>query len=271
MLSSPARTVDTALVLTERRGAVFVVWFHRPERLNAWTDALEDAYFDVLEAAEADPGTRAVVVTGAGRGFCAGADMEVLAAAPRASPEQLARARPRHWPMLLKTPIVAAVNGPAAGLGLVEALFCDVRFASPAAVFLTSFVRRGLIAEYGCAWLLQRLVGHGRATDLLLSGRRVEADEAHRIGLVDHLVPAEQLLDAAVSYADELATWCSPSSIATIKGQLARDAGRLFDESVMDADVLMRASLLGPDLAEGVASFVERRPPFFNPLLHQGS
>ncbi len=253
-------------VLTERRGAVLLVTLNRPERLNAWTAAMEDAYFDALLAADADPDVRAVVVTGAGRGFCAGADMDDLGRASQATEADLERARPRHLPLTLRTPLVAAVNGPAAGLGMVEALYCDVRFASPEAAFLTAFARRGLVAEYGLAWLLPRLVGHGRASDLLLSGRRVGGEEAARIGLVEHLVPASDLVARTVAYAEELATSCSPWSMATIKSQLAQDAERSFAESVRHADDLMRRSFRGPDLVEGVASFTERRAPVFPPL-----
>lgn len=253
-------------LLTERRGAVLVLTFNRPDRLNAWTNAMEDQYFDALEAAEADPEVRAIVVTGAGRGFCAGADMGDLAGASDASDSEIDRPRPRHLPMTIRKPVIAAVNGAAAGLGFVETLFCDVRFASPDALFITAFVRRGLVAEYGVSWLLPRLVGHGRAADLLLSGRRVGGEEAFRIGLVEHLVPADELLDRAVAYAADLAASCSPWSMATIKTQLALDAERGLAASVEDADTLMRASFRGADLTEGVASFTERRPPAFAPL-----
>ncbi len=256
-------------VLTERRGAVQLLTFNRPARLNAWTDTMEDRYFDALEAAEADPGVGAVVVTGAGRGFCAGADMDDLEGASEASDAEIDRDRPRYLPLRIGKPIVAAVNGAAAGLGFVEALYCDVRFASPDAVFITAFARRGLVAEYGLAWLLPRLVGHGRASDLLLSGRRVDGEEAARIGLVEHLVPADQLVERAIAYAADLAASCSPRSMATIKAQLALDAERSFAAAVGHADILMRASFRHADLTEGVASFTERRPPVFSPLSHK--
>ena len=254
------------LVLAERHGGVLLLTLHRPERLNAWTNALEDAYYGALLQADADPDVRAIVVTGAGRGFCAGADMEDLAGVGDATDEQIDRPHPRHLPLTLHTPLVAAVNGAAAGLGMVEALYCDVRFASPRAVFLTAFAQRGLVAESGMAWLLPRLVGHGRASDLLLSGRRVDGEEAARIGLVEHLVPADELVERAVAYAQGLATSCSPWSMATIKSQLLLDAERSFAESVRSADALMRESFRGSDIAEGVASFTERRPPVFAPL-----
>lgn len=261
-------TTEQAL-LAERRDGVLVLTFHRPERLNAWTNELEDRYFEALLAADADPEVKAIVVTGSGRGFCAGADMSDLAGASEATDAEIDRPHPRHLPMTIRKPVVAAVNGAAAGLGMVEALFCDVRFASPDAVFITAFVRRGLVAEYGMAWLLQRLVGPGRAADLLLSGRRVDGEEAARIGLVEHLVPADELLDRAVAYAADIAATCSPWSMATIKSQLSLDAERSFAESVESADALMRESFRGPDIAEGVASFTERRPPVFAPLPHK--
>lgn len=259
-------TLTEQPLLTELRGRVLVVTFNRPHRLNAWNDALEDQYFDALESADADPQVRAVVVTGAGRGFCSGADMDDLGSASDATEEQLSRPRPRHLPMTIRKPVVAAVNGAAAGLGFVEAMYCDVRFASPDAVFITAFARRGLVAEYGLSWLLPRLIGEGRARDLLLSGRRVDGEEAARIGLVEHLVPADELVERAVDYASAIAESCSPASLATIKAQLALDAERSFIESVGHADSLMRASFQGADLVEGVASFTERRPPAFAPL-----
>lgn len=256
-------------VLTERRGAVMLVTLNRPARLNAWTNAMEDQYFDALVAADADPEVRAIVVTGAGRGFCAGADMDDLGGASQASDAEIDRDRPRHLPLTIRTPLVAAVNGAAAGLGLVQALYCDVRFASPDAAFITAFARRGLVAEYGLSWLLPRLVGHGRASDLLLSGRSVGGQEAARIGLVEHLVPAPVLVERAIAYAADIASSCSPWSMATIKAQLALDAERSFAASVDHADTLMRTSFHRADLTEGVASFTERRPPVFSPLSHK--
>jgi enoyl-CoA hydratase/carnithine racemase len=255
-------------LVEERRGHVVVLTFNRPRRLNAWNNEMEDQYFDALLAADRDPDVRAIVVTGADRGFCSGADMSDLAAASTATDAEIDRPRPRHLPLSIRKPLIAAVNGPAAGLGMVEALYCDVRFASPRAFFTTAFARRGLVAEYGMSWLLQRLIGPGRAADLLLSGRRVDAHEAARIGLVEHLVPAEDLLANAVAYAEDIAGSCSPWSMATIKSQLQLDAERSFVASVASADALMRESFRGPDIAEGVASFTERRPPVFAPLPH---
>ncbi|WP_127784297.1 enoyl-CoA hydratase-related protein [Rhodococcus sp. X156] len=259
----PVADTQGGLVLAERRGAVAVLTFNRPERLNAWTNAMEDEYFDLLLAAEDDPDVRAVVVTGAGRGFCAGADLAGLRNVGDARPEDLARARPRDLPLTLRKPLVGAINGVAAGLGLVEALYFDVRFASTAARFTAAFSQRGLIAEYGSSVLLPRLVGHSRATDLLLSSRMVDAAEAHSIGLVDHLVDGD-VLAAAVDYATTLATTCSPTSMAVMKQQLRADVP--YAEALRRSEELMLDAFRGPDVSEGVSSFLQRRPPEFPPL-----
>jgi enoyl-CoA hydratase/carnithine racemase len=247
------------LVLAEHRGPVLVLTFNRPAKLNAWTDELEDRYFTLLDAAEDDPDVRAVVVTGAGRGFCAGADLQRLQKAGEVSEADRARRRPRDVPLTLRKPL-------AAGLGMVEALYCDIRFGSPAARFTTAFAQRGLIAEYGISWLLPRLVGHSRATDLLLSSRMVDAEEALRIGLLDHLVPTSNVVDAAVAYAADLATRCSPASMATIKSQLRNDADCTYADSLTRAEGLMLQAFRGADLVEGVASHLEKRPPSFPSL-----
>jgi len=259
---------STDPVLAERRGGVLVLTLNRPDRLNAWNDALEERYFAHLDAAENDPEVRAVVVTGAGRGFCAGADMEDLQKIGEADVEASLRQRPRPraFPLTVRKPLIAAINGPAAGLGLVEALYCDLRFCTPAAKLTTAFVRRGLIAEYGISWLLARLVGPSAALDLLLSGRVVLGDEAHRLGLVNYLSAPETLLDDAVAYAQDLADHCSPASMATIKTQVQTDLERSFADSVTASVDLMLESFGRPDVAEGVQSYLEQRPPAFPSL-----
>lgn len=251
-------------VLAERRGPVLVLTFNRPSKLNAWTNELEDRYFDLLDAAEDDPDVRAVVVTGAGRGFCAGADLTDLQAVGDVT--ELLDRRPRDVPLQLRKPLIGAVNGVTAGLGMVEALYCDVRFASPAARFTTAFAQRGLIAEYGISWMLPRLVGRSRAADLLLSSRIVDAEEALRIGLIDHLIVDGNVLAAAVSYAQQLATQCSPTSMAVIKQQLQTDADGTYADSVSRAEGLMFDAFRGEDLVEGVQSHLEKRTPTFPSL-----
>ena len=253
------------LVLADRRGGVLLLTLNRPDRLNAWNNDLEDRYFALLDEAEADPEVRAIVLTGAGRGFCAGADMANLQRIDRAA-ERSVRPRPRNHPRQVTKPLIAAINGAAAGLGLIEALFCDVRFCSAEAKLTTSFARRGLIAEYGLAWILPRVVGPGRALDLLMSGRVVRGEEALSMGLVDFVVPREEVVDAAVAYASDLAANCSPWSMAEMKRQVLEALETDFETAVAAADALMLESFEQPDVKEGVASYVEKRPPAFPPL-----
>jgi enoyl-CoA hydratase/carnithine racemase len=248
---------------------VAVLTLNRPERLNAWTAEMERTYFDLLaDCAERDE-VRAIVVTGAGRGFCAGADMQELQSIGDDGVDAAARdrdRRPQAFPLTIPKPIVAAINGPVAGIGLVQALMCDIRIAAEGAKITTAFARRGLVAEHGMSWMLPRLVGPARALDLLLSGRVVLAEEAAAMGLVNRVVPAESALDEALAYARELATYSSPASMATMKRQVYGDLERGLEESVADANRLMLESFSQPDFAEGVASFVERREPRFPPL-----
>jgi enoyl-CoA hydratase/carnithine racemase len=252
-------------VLAERRGAVLVLTLNRPERMNAWNNELEDRYFALLDEAEDDPQVRAIVLTGAGRAFCAGADMANLQRIDQAAGRSV-RPRSRTFPRTLDKPMIAAINGAAAGLGLVEALCCDMRFCTPEAKLTTAFSRRGLIAEYGMSWMLPRLVGLGNAYDLALSGRIVRGEEALKLGLVDRLYAAEELLEQTVAYAAELAENCSPTSMAIIKRQLRAHADADFETALAQSDELMLASFDLPDVKEGVASYMEKRAPDFTPL-----
>jgi enoyl-CoA hydratase/carnithine racemase len=261
---------SAAPVLADRRGAVLVLTLNRPERMNAWNSSLEDRYFELLATAETDPEVRAIVVTGAGRAFCAGADIADLVTVGATGDARAAgviERPPRTFPYTIRKPMIAALNGAAAGLGLVEALYCDVRFATPAAKLTTAFARRGLIAEYGISWLLPRIVGTSRALDLLISARVISGEEAERIGLVDGVVSADLLLEHAVAYASDLARSCSPTSMAEIKGQVQRHLSASLEDAVADSDRLMFESITRPDLAEGVQSYVEKRPPAFPPLV----
>lgn len=253
-------------VLHELDRGVALFTLHRPERLNAWSSAIERRYFDLLEDAASDPEVRAIVLTGAGRGFCAGADMDDLGEIARSGGLPPGEHRPQSLPLGIPKPIIAAINGACAGIGLVQALMCDVRFAAAGAKLTTAFARRGLVAEHGISWILPRLVGPSRALDLLLSGRVVLAEEALAMGLVDRVVPGERLLAEALAYARELATHCSPTSMAAMKLQVYRHLDAGFERAVAESNELMAESLRGPDFPEGVASFVERRVPNFPPL-----
>jgi enoyl-CoA hydratase/carnithine racemase len=254
-------------VLAERHDAVLLLTLNRPETYNAWGKQMEDLYFDHLDAADADPGVRAIVLTGAGRGFCAGAQMAQLdELAGSDQPLELDRSRPSSYALHVRKPIVAAINGGCAAVGLMQALLCDVRFVAAEAKLTTAFVRRGLIAEYGMAWLLERTVGRGRALDLLISGRTILGEEAVAIGLAEFSLPRAELLEGALAYAYEIARNCSPRAIATIKAQAWKDLDRPFQDAAVEADELAIDSVTWPDLAEGAASFAERRDPAFPPL-----
>ncbi len=232
----------TDVVLFEVDDGVATLTLNRPDRLNAWTPELQTRYFDLLsECAERDD-VRVIVVTGAGRGFCAGADMQSLQALSgdgNGSPGSAHDPRPVTFPLTIAKPIIAAVNGACAGLGLVMALMCDLRFAAEDAKLTTAFVRRGLIAEHGISWMLPRLVGPARALDLLFSGRVVLGAEAASLGLVNAAVPAGQVIDHSREYARELATQCSPASMAVIKRQVYDDYSRGLADALERANALM--------------------------------
>jgi enoyl-CoA hydratase/carnithine racemase len=259
-----------SLVLAERRGSVLLLTFNRPDRLNAWTDELEDVYFDLLLEADDDDQVGAIVVTGAGRGFCAGADLAMLDAAADPNSESTSKRRSRDLPTTIRKPVVAAVNGVAVGLGLVEAMYCDVVFSAPEAKFGAVFAKRGLIAEYGLAWMLPRMVGTANARDLLLSARLFDGTEAHAMGLVSHLREPGDLVSAAVDYGAAIARDCAPRSIATIKTQLSWSAQQTYREAYELAEPLMLQAFRAPDAVEGVASFREKRDPNFLPLPPRG-
>jgi enoyl-CoA hydratase/carnithine racemase len=248
---------------------VALLTLNRPDRLNAWTAEMERAYFAMLEQCAQEEDVRVIVVTGAGRGFCAGADMKELQAIGDGSVEATAGAHERRaqtFPLSVPKPILAAVNGACAGIGLVQALMCDMRFAAGGAKLTTAFARRGLVAEHGISWMLPRLIGPSRALDLLLSGRVVLAEEALALGLVNRVWEPGDLLEETLDYARELASKCSPTSMATIKRQVYADLERGLPEALADADGLMLESFTAPDFAEGVTSFLERRDPRFAPL-----
>jgi len=259
---------------------IATVTLNRPDKLNAWTRTMETEVRAAMTAASADDAVRVIVLTGAGRGFCAGADMSLLAGvsaagsdprpndpAPGGIPGGLDlppdyHLRYGYFPTVPK-PIIAAINGPAAGLGLIMALYCDLRFAAAEAVFTTAFARRGLIAEHGISWLLPSLVGHAHALDLLLSARKVAADEALRMGLVNQVHPGERLLEAVTAYARDLADNVSPRSMRVMKRQVYRAVLQSLEDATLLANAAMPGSFASDDFREGVAHFVERRPARF--------
>jgi enoyl-CoA hydratase/carnithine racemase len=258
---------------------VATVTLSRPDRMNAWTGRMHTEYRFVLAQAEADAAVRVIVVTGAGRAFCAGADTAALdhhveAGAYDAGVVADELARPGHgvrpeydhafaFHFGIPKPVIAAVNGPAAGVGLVLACFCDIRFAAAGAKLTTSAPRLGLPAEYGLSWVLPRLVGIGHAADLLLSSRVILAEEAAMIGLVNRVLPADELMPATLAYATAMAREVSPASLRAAKRQLYADLHGDVGTAVARSEALLEQMVAGPDFVEGVAAWKERRPPDF--------
>jgi enoyl-CoA hydratase/carnithine racemase len=272
---------DLKVTRYEVTDAVATITLVRPERLNAWTGRMHTEYRALLARAAGDPEVRVIVVTGAGRGFCAGADTAALAGHVErggydaGTGPDLARpgygVRPEFdadfaYHFGIPKPIIAAVNGPAAGVGLALACYCDLRFAAAGAKLTTAHGRLGLPAEYGLSWLLPRLIGLTRAADLLLSSRIVLAEEAAALGLVNRVVEPGDLLEATYDYARSLATGVSPASLAATKFQIYLDLHRDAATSVEDAADRLEIMMKGPDFVEGVAAMTERRPPHFADL-----
>jgi enoyl-CoA hydratase/carnithine racemase len=260
---------------------IATITLNRPDKLNAWTATMEHEVRSAMAAAESDENVRVIILAGAGRGFCAGADISLLStiAEKGIGSAQLVQARQRdgrisedtrsdfqrkysYFPALTK-PVIAAINGPVVGLGLVITLYCDLRFASDAARFSTAFARRGLVAEYGMAWMLPRLVGHANALDLLFSARMIDAAEALRMGLVNQVYPQEAFHEKVLGYALDLASNVSPRSLRVIKRQVYDAMFQTLAESFEISEQEMLASLKSEDFKEGVAHFVEKRPPVF--------
>ena len=256
------------LVLLRTDGAVAVLTLNRPDRLNAWTAPLEARYLALLDRLDDDPAVRAVVVTGAGRGYSAGTDVaelrDVGVAGTRPLEELQSRAVVRTY--AFRKPVIAAINGPCAGFGLAQALACDLRFAAEGAKLTTAYARRGLVAEDGTSWLLPRLVGPARALDLLLSARVVLAEEALALGLVNGVYPPDAVVGEAVAYAAMLAEHCSPAAMAAIKDQVHRHPGGELATALDESARLVQGTLGTRDFREGIASFVEHRAPHFASL-----
>jgi enoyl-CoA hydratase/carnithine racemase len=262
-------------------GRVATITLNRPDKLNAWTTIMEGEVRAAIEEAERDENVRVIVLTGAGRGFCAGADMSLLSTVAEKGLDEARRAQAvqpaygtreagradfgkkySYFPGVTK-PVIAAINGPVVGLGLVITLYCDLRLASDSARFGTAFAQRGLIAEYGMAWMLPRLVGHANALDLLFTARMIDAAEALRMGLVNRIYPQAAFLESVQKYAMELAANVSPRSLRVIKRQVYDAMFQTLAESFESSEQEMLASLKSEDFKEGVAHFIEKRAPAF--------
>lgn len=247
----------------------------RPDRMNAWTGRMHTEYRWLLGEAEADAGVRVIVVTGEGRAFCAGADMAALAGHAEKGgydsgttadiPRPGFGVRPEFdqnfaYHFGLTKPVIAAMNGPAAGVGLVLACYADIRFAVPGAKLTTAHGRFNMPAEYGLSWLLPRIVGLARANDLLLSSRVFLTDEAFEMGLVNRLVAPEALMAEVTAYARDLIERVAPHSLAATKRQIYTDQHRDVGASVAEADRLLDEMVAEPDYREAVKAWTEKRP-----------
>lgn len=272
--------MELKAVLYDVSERVATITLNRPHRMNAWTGRMHTEYRWSLAEAEGDPAVRAIIVTGAGRAFCAGADSAALEGHiekggydPGTNAAELAMpgfgVRPEFdanfaYHFGLAKPVIAAINGPAAGVGLVLACFADLRFAVAGAKLTTAHGKLGLPAEYGLSWLLPRLIGVSHANDMLLSSRVVLGDEAERMGLVNGCFETvEEMLAHARGYAEMLATRVSPSSIKETKRQLYGDLHGDAASAVRESEALLNRMMTEPEYREGVRAFVEKRPPRF--------
>ena len=259
---------------------IATITLNRPDRLNALTGQMLAELQQAVAAAEADERAVAILLTGAGRGFCAGADMARLQATSqgktRSSVAFEAGEKPGDYDMLgegyrqghayllaVRKPIVAAVNGPCAGLGFVIAMLCDIRFASDRALFTTAFAQRGLVAEHGVSWILPRLIGPARALDILLTGRKFDGAEAERLGVVNRMVEHDRLLSYAREYLTAMAATAAPKSLQTMKHQVYKHLDAPFGDALQESMALMEYSLRDADFKEGVDSYLEKRAPRF--------
>ena len=267
-------------ILYEVQDPVAIITMNRPDALNALTGRMMAEMRHAFAAAENDPAVVGMVLTGAGRGFCAGADMAGLSATAsgeRGEAQDLSDldAKPGNpdmgpnfeitytYLLALQKPLIAAINGPCAGLGFCYACLADMRIVERQAKFTTAFSQRGLIAEHGCSWLLPRLIGTGRALDLLWSARKFTGEEAKELGLAERLVEQGESLQTAIDYIKQLASVVSPTSIKVIKAQVYRHLNMELGEAMAETNTWMAESLKREDFKEGVSSFMEKRLPKF--------
>jgi enoyl-CoA hydratase/carnithine racemase len=277
MADTATKTYEDILYRVE--DGVAVVTLNRPDKLNAWRGEMDRDVRAAMRVAADDPAVKVIVLTGAGKGFCAGADMNMLqtiqsgdASTSRSAVNALEPwdktanenfQKQYSWFPAVQKPIIAGINGAAAGLGLIMSLYCDIRFAADTAKFTTAFSRRGLVAEHGISWLLPRLIGFANAADLLYSARVIKADEAFRMGLVSRIIPAADFEREVMAYGKMLATEVSPRSLREMKREIWNAQFQSLGDAIEAANGDMPASFRSEDFKEGVAHFVEKRAPKF--------
>ncbi|MDP3491483.1 MAG: enoyl-CoA hydratase [Hyphomonadaceae bacterium] len=277
MADTTTKTYEDILYRVE--DGVAVVMLNRPEKLNAWRGEMDRDVRAAMREANDDPAVKVIILTGAGKGFCAGADMNMLqtiqsgdASTSRSAVNALEPwdktanenfQKQYSWLPAVQKPIIAAINGAAAGLGLIISLYCDIRFASDTAKFTTAFSRRGLVAEHGISWLLPRLIGFANAADLLYSARVITAPEAKGMGLVSRVIPAEKFEREVMAYAKMLATEVSPRSLREMKREIWAAQFQTLGQAIDSANGDMAPSFKSEDFKEGIAHFMEKRAPKF--------
>ena len=270
--------MDFAEIIYEKQDRIATVTMNRPERMNAWTQHMGAEIKAAMTDADRDDSVRAIIVTGTGKAYCAGADMSALASMAQGT----ARAgigRPEDnrwldahradyrgqlsWVLALRKPVIAAINGACVGLGFTKSLYYDIRIASEKARLGLIFPQRGLAIEHGSSWMLPRIVGLTHAIDMAVTGRLLEAKEALAIGLVNHLVPDGQALDKAREIALDITRNCSP--VAVMEGKRLAYEGLSCDlqTAVASCGEATDRMYLSEDFKEGIKSFAERRPPRF--------
>lgn len=269
-------------ILYSVNGPVAEVRFNRPDRLNALTRRMLAEMKHAIGEAEKDDNVVGIVLTGEGRGFCAGMDMQALSAlgaaggtGKRVDEDYGLDAQPgdpamgedflkgHSYLMAVRKPIIAAINGPCAGLGFVLAMLCDLRFMGQEAVVTASFSQRGLVAEYGVSWILPRIIGVSKTLDLLWTSRKIKGDEAKEMGLVDKVFPAGDVAAQARAYIEELAAKAAPYSLMMMKRQVYRHLAMPLGEAVAETTQWIAESTARDDFKEGVNAYLEQRPPRF--------
>ena len=252
---------------------VLTITFNKPDKLNAFGPQIEREFREALQRADADPDVRAIVITGAGRAFCVGADMGALTNAsesgvpgkkvePAGKTIEANYERRLTYMLRISKPMICAINGPVAGIGFSLTLFCDFRFMLDSANMSTSFARRGLIAEHGTSWMLQQLIGPMNALDLLMTARKITGAEADKMGLV-RARPAETLMKDVYEFAQDIADNCSPRSTGIIKRLVYDAMFQNLAEALVVAETEELISFTSEDFKEGVAHFVQKRKPNF--------
>ncbi len=260
-------TSTTSQLVVTHDGPVMVITFARADVMNAMTAEMAAGYAAALRAADADPEVCAVVVTGAGRAFCAGADLAVISQGPAAIREFVpTRNDLPTVAFRIRKPVICAVNGAVAGVGMAYMMASDIRFVAAEAKISTSFARLGLVAEYGLSWILPRVIGAGWTLDLLLTARTITGEEAGRIGLAQYVSPSESVLADALAYAHSVATTSAPASMAAAKKQVYADLDDSHDDALVHTLAMMDHSFDSPDVADALDAYPSRRAPVFQPL-----